>query len=69
LVWLAASSAQVSASIIDGFISAEIPDFETDELGYELVSEFMMHGPYGNDNKKCPCMKDGKCSKHYPKDF
>jgi hypothetical protein len=52
LVWLAASSAQVSASIIDGFISAEIPDFETDELCYELVSEFMMHGPCGNDNKK-----------------
>lgn len=69
LVWLAASSAQVSAAVIDGFILAEIPDFETDELGYESVSEFMMHGPCGEHNKQCPCMKNGKCSKHFPKDF
>lgn len=69
LVWLAANDANVSAAVIDGFISAEIPDIETDELAYELVSEFMMHGPCGKENKKCPCMKDDKCSKHYPKDF
>lgn len=69
LVWLAANDADVSAAVIDGFISAEIPDVETDELAYELVSEFMMHGPCGKENKKCPCMKDDKCSKHYPKDF
>lgn len=68
-MWLATSDAQVSAAVIDGFISAEIPDPKTDELAYELVSEFMMHGPCGSDNKKCPCMKDGKCSKHFPKDF
>nr|BAD01692.1 helicase-like protein [Oryza sativa Japonica Group]BAD03910.1 helicase-like protein [Oryza sativa Japonica Group] len=47
LVWLAAATADVSASIIDGFICAEIPDYDTDRLGYELVSEFMMHGPCG----------------------
>jgi hypothetical protein len=69
LVWLAAATADVSASIIDGFICAEIPDYDTDRLGYELVSEFMMHGPCGDANKKCPCMKNDKCSKHYPKDF
>lgn len=61
LVWLAASTADVSASVIDGFICAEIPDYDTDRLGYELVSEFMMHGPCGDANKNCPCMKNGKC--------
>uniref|UniRef100_A0A0E0C530 ATP-dependent DNA helicase n=1 Tax=Oryza meridionalis TaxID=40149 RepID=A0A0E0C530_9ORYZ len=69
LVWLAAATADVSASVIDGFICAEIPDYDTDRLGYELVSEFMMHGPCGDANKKCHCMKNEKCSKHYPKDF
>ncbi|XP_047087140.1 uncharacterized protein LOC124698742 [Lolium rigidum] len=29
----------------------------------------MMHGPCGTMNDKCPCMKKGSCSKHYPKPF
>lgn len=69
MVWLAAPTTDVSASIIDGFICTEIPDYDTDRLGYELVSEFMMHGPCGDANKSCPCMKNDKCSKNYPKDF
>jgi hypothetical protein len=60
---------QVSAALIDSYISAEIPDPVVDPLGYILVSEFMMHGPCGELNDKCVCMKDGECSKHYPKLF
>jgi hypothetical protein len=52
---------------IDDLICAEIPDPVLDPLGYVLVSEFMMHGPCGELNDKCVCMKDGKCSKHFPK--
>jgi hypothetical protein len=55
--------------LIDSFISAEIPDPVEDPLGYALVAEFMMHGPCGENNPKCPCMKDGVCSKKFPKTF
>ncbi|CAI6348285.1 unnamed protein product [Macrosiphum euphorbiae] len=27
----------------------------------------MIHGPCGNLNPKCPCMKDGKCKYKYPR--
>lgn len=51
----------MSPALIDSFVSAEIPDAARDPLGYALVAEFMMHGPCGEDNPKCPCMKDGMC--------
>ncbi|KAM0874166.1 hypothetical protein ACQ4PT_037639 [Festuca glaucescens] len=50
---------EVTPALIDSFISAEIPGPVEDPLGYALVAEFMMHGPCGEDNPKCPCMKDG----------
>eukprot|EP00959_Pyramimonas_sp_CCMP1952_P227366 4753447-Pyramimonas_sp.AAC.1 len=34
-----------------------------------LVDRHMVHGPCGNLNPDCPCMKDGLCSKQYPKPF
>nr|KAJ0194029.1 hypothetical protein LSAT_V11C800414390 [Lactuca sativa] len=54
---------------VDRVISAEIPNKENDPELYALVSEFMMHGPCGSDNPKCPCMSDNKCSKNFPKSF
>jgi hypothetical protein len=53
--------------MIDSFITAEIMDPETDPLGYALVAEHIVHGPCGNYNKHAPCMKNGRCSKNYPK--
>jgi hypothetical protein len=55
--------------MIDSFISAEIPDPNEDPLLYALVAENMIHGPCGKDNPKFPCMKNGKCSKGYPKNY
>jgi len=69
LVWLDKNGYEVTSKTIDSWISAEIVDPEIDPLGYTLVAEHMMHGPCGEKNWNCPCMKKGKCSKFYPKDF
>ncbi|XP_071720143.1 uncharacterized protein [Rutidosis leptorrhynchoides] len=58
-----------TASEIDNVISAEIPDKDEEPELYELVSNFMIHGPCGTKHLECSCMKRGRCSKHFPKDF
>ncbi|XP_057734168.1 uncharacterized protein LOC130949476 [Arachis stenosperma] len=54
---------------IDKVICAEIPNqFEHPEL-YKAVKKFMLHGPCSSANIFSPCMKEGRCSKFYPKSF
>ena len=55
--------------MIDAYVSAEIPNPKQDPLGYALVAEHMIHGPCGKNNPRCPCMKNKKCSKHFPKPY
>lgn len=69
LVWLEGNTKDPHPSFIDSIISAEIPDIDSDPLSYSLVDEFMVHGPCGELNEKCPCMKDNKCSKFFPKAY
>jgi hypothetical protein len=69
ILWIDKTKLNINAEVIDSWISAEIPNPKDDPLAYVLVSEHMMHGPCGEKNEKCPCMKRGKCSKFYPKDF
>jgi hypothetical protein len=38
-------------------------------LGYVLIAEHMVYGPCGDFNVNAHCMKNGFCSKGYPKDF
>ncbi|CAN0900844.1 ATP-dependent DNA helicase PIF1 [Linum grandiflorum] len=54
---------------VDKIISAELPDPLIDPIGYEAVTKFMLHGPCGEARLTSPCMKDGKCSKFFPKPF
>ncbi|XP_057423555.1 uncharacterized protein LOC130717366 [Lotus japonicus] len=69
LLWLDASSKLKSPDMIDVVICAELPDPESDPMLFQAVSNYMVHGPCGLSNTKSPCMKDGQCSKFFPKEF
>lgn len=69
VIWLDESDKCKNTDDIDFLISAEIPDKNVDPIGYESVFKFMVHGPCGELNPKCACMKDHKCTKFFPKDY
>uniref|UniRef100_A0A0D2ZUB6 ATP-dependent DNA helicase n=1 Tax=Brassica oleracea var. oleracea TaxID=109376 RepID=A0A0D2ZUB6_BRAOL len=69
LIWLKAEFKNPSTEDIDKFVSAELPDINSDPIGYQLVEQHMMHGPCGIDRPTNSCMERGECSKRYPRDF
>ena len=58
-----------TAADYDTIVSAEIPDKNRDPNTYKTVVQSMIHGPCGIHKSNAPCMKDGKCSKKYPRNF
>ncbi|GFR04450.1 helitron_like_N domain-containing protein [Trichonephila clavata] len=54
---------------VDDFISAEIPNPEEDPELFNYITTQMVHGPYRVMNPFSPCVKDGRCTKRYPRDF
>ena len=58
-----------SSDDYDKYITAEIPDKNHFPDLYTTISCHMLHGPCGHLNSASPCMKDGVCSKGYPKPF
>ena len=66
LVWL---TNKIHASQKDSFLSAEIPNKLIDPELYEIIIKQMIHGPCGRMNMNSPCMKNGKCTKHFPKEY
>ncbi|CAN0900836.1 ATP-dependent DNA helicase PIF1 [Linum grandiflorum] len=69
ILWLSDYYKPKTPSLVDKIISAELPDPLIDPIGYEAVTKFMLHGPCGEARLTSPCMKDGKCSKFFPKPF
>ncbi|XP_058775057.1 uncharacterized protein LOC131649304 [Vicia villosa] len=69
LVFLHPQSKYPTPSDIDKIICAEIPDPALHPRLYNLVSAHMMHGPCGRSRLRSPCMKNGKCSKYFPKNY
>ncbi|KAK6727617.1 hypothetical protein RB195_005357 [Necator americanus] len=52
---------------VDNAVSAEIPNGETEPDAHTAVTSFMLHRKCGIENPNSPCMRDGKCSKRFPK--
>jgi hypothetical protein len=69
IFWVSMDTLEPTLEFNDSFINAQIPDPSLDPLAYALVAEHMVHGPCGVYNPKSSCMKNGRCSKNYPKDF
>ena len=69
ILWTTADTLDPTPTMVDSYVTAEIPDPKQDPLGYALVAEHMIHGPCGSHNPACPCMKNGRCSKHFPKPY
>ena len=69
LLILSRSYKPKTAADYDTIVSAEIPDKNRDPNTYKTVVQSMIHGPCGIHKSNAPCMKDGKCSKKYPRNF
>ena len=69
LLFLHPDNKYPSSTDIDQIISAEIPSHQDDPELYRLVENHMIHGPCGILQPNSPCMKEGKCSRFYPKQF
>jgi hypothetical protein len=53
----------------DKIVSAELPSPQNSIDLYESVKASMIHGPCGEFNPNSPCMRDGICTKNYPKHY
>ena len=49
---------------VDRITSAELPDPVSQLHLYTAVCKHMMHGPCGDQNPKCPCMRNGTTLAH-----
>jgi len=69
LLWLDGESKLKNSTDIDKVISAELPNADLYPKLEKVVSSYMIHGPCGPARHNSPCMKEGRCSKFYPKKF
>ncbi|XP_042756614.1 uncharacterized protein LOC111880258 [Lactuca sativa] len=69
LLWVNSSDRIKNPIDIDRYITAELSDPINEAELYETITSCMIHGPCGPLNEKAPCMRDGKCTKHFPRHF
>ncbi|KAL3646345.1 hypothetical protein CASFOL_011525 [Castilleja foliolosa] len=69
LLFLSKENKYSTPDDIDRIISAEILDKELDPTYYDAIKTNMIHGPCGIVGKYYPCMAEGKCTKHFPKQY
>ncbi|GBN96392.1 hypothetical protein AVEN_7481-1 [Araneus ventricosus] len=69
LLTLDSSSKIRTKDDIDKFVSVKLPNIIVNRRLFEIVTKCMVHGPCGIINPNVPCMKDGECSKQFPKAF
>jgi hypothetical protein len=67
LLWVTPSYKITHAAQVDTYISAELPNKSDDPELYKIVTDSMMHGPCGDARPGSTCMRDGVCSKKFPK--
>ncbi|GBN37099.1 hypothetical protein AVEN_208321-1 [Araneus ventricosus] len=54
---------------IDKYVSAELPYPIADPTLFQIITRCMIHGPCRTLNPNSPCMREGVCTKQYPKEF
>nr|GEU66377.1 helicase [Tanacetum cinerariifolium] len=69
LLWLEADCKCKTTAQKDHIIPVELPSLTDDPERYKVVTEYMLHGPCGNEGRYAPCTIEGKCTKRYPKAF
>lgn len=60
---------KINSADIDQIISSELLNAVEDPELLNIVQYNMIHEPCGTINLLSPCMKDGRCSKQFPKSF
>jgi len=61
--------ANKNRKILNEKCSIKLLDQKGDLILHECIKNNMIHGPCGSAYRRSPCMKDGKCSKFFPKKF
>nr|GEX41041.1 DNA helicase [Tanacetum cinerariifolium] len=68
LLWIDDKEKIQCAEDIDRYISTELPYPNEDPEGYRVVSEMMIHGPYGPPDPSAPCLKEIDVARSSQKD-
>ncbi|KAF1868073.1 hypothetical protein Lal_00034015 [Lupinus albus] len=69
LIFLHPSYKYPTPDDIDRIICVENPNQSDNPKLHNFFKSRTIHGPCGSSNRYFPCMKDGKCSRYFPKKF